>query len=518
MRSGVKLRHASGLREHDLYERAKALRASVDPLLPRVAAGADHERLDRLRDELEAVREARDDARRLERYRRWGDPIARAYAGLLSYYLDRQLPEMLAFSLPSGEVAYAPLSRAPREVEAAVQQSDDPRRLLLAYLDWAKRGYHFFATPKTLWTTGRSPTPPDEVLRAKLASLPYRFVEGSDPAARSCSHLAVGEPRPFLEVGWRGAGVAFRVCRKCVKDDRQLLAALTDGIIVPDPHEEFPVRVVWNVRCSAGDGCVHADLAPPSRSLIRSYELGRLADLGFVEAYDGEIKPRIDGARSATFVAQGVCYGADRERFLDALHPSPVERRALAKALEANDGYFEVDEPSASRALERLWSRHAEAIVGAIVPDPDEAARWIQEAKGSPGRIVELLKRAQRKGEERELLGSLPRYARLSPEAEYVDRVARSFRTHGETGAERTALQALPREGKGRGLAFALLLALGRSRSHDWQFSPTEREFGTSLERFAREVLGAPPERYHEALDRLFHSAGVAEWGERTAE
>ncbi len=111
------------------------------------------------------------------------------------------------------------------------------------------------------------------------------------------------------------------------------------------------------------------------------------------------------------------------------------------------------------------------------------------------------------------MLEALPQYRRLAREAEWVDRIAREHRTRGDSGAERTILQTLPREGKERGLAYGLLAALGRGNAHAWQFSPTEREFGQSLEAHARELLRAPAAEYHAALARLLESAGVVDWG-----
>ena len=51
----ARLRRASGVREHDLVARARVLRESVDPLLPRLAGDAPKDRFDRLRAELEAA-------------------------------------------------------------------------------------------------------------------------------------------------------------------------------------------------------------------------------------------------------------------------------------------------------------------------------------------------------------------------------------------------------------------------------------------------------------------------------
>ncbi|HYA11183.1 MAG TPA: hypothetical protein VEH10_05905, partial [Thermoplasmata archaeon] len=159
------------------------------------------------------------------------------------------------------------------------------------------------------------------------------------------------------------------------------------------------------------------------------------------------------------------------------------------------------------------WNAHAEEIVGAAVPDPEEARRLVDEARGAPGRVAEILKRLQRRSEERELLDTLPRYDRLAPEAAWADRVARAYRVQGEGGAERTVVRTLPREGKERGLGFGFLLALGRSSAHAWQFTPTEKEFGAALQERLSALLRAPPEGYHAALDALLRAAGVVDWG-----
>ena len=504
----------SGIREQDLVARAKVLREKVDGLLPRLTADCPRDRFDRLRSELEDVREDRDDADRLERRSRHGESMARAYAGLLHFYLEPKSPAIVSFPLPGGDASYAALAKTEREAEVAVQQSDDPSRLLLGYVDMTRRGFHFFATRRTLWCTGRSERPPDEFIQEKIGELPYRLVEAGGRRRLFCTHLQTGEPRPYLEVEWPGAEAVFRVCRRCAKPDRHLLAGLSEGVAVPDPSSAFPVSAALNVKCGDGDACVHGRLPPLPKNLVRGYETGKLGDSELLDAYLAELKPRIEKPDRATFVAGGTCFGDRREAFLAALGPTPVERRALERVFRDWTGYFEVDEASASRALERLWGQHAEEIMLAIVRDPAEARRLVDEARGAPGRVAEILKRVQKRSDEQEMLDTLPRYSRLTPEAAWADRIARTYRVQREAGAERTILQALPREGKERGIAFGFLVAFGRGAAHAWQFTPTEQEFGQALAGRARDLLTAAPDRYHAALDQLLSAAGVVAWGE----
>src|ERR1700686_2109094 len=139
----MRARRASGGREGELIQRAGQLRKSFEVLLPELSRDCPPERFDKLRAELQRVREIRDDEKALGKVSRWADPMARAYAGLLKFYLDPELPGVLVAPFPTGEVSFAPLGGAPKEAQVAVQQSDDPRRVILGYLEWARKGFHF---------------------------------------------------------------------------------------------------------------------------------------------------------------------------------------------------------------------------------------------------------------------------------------------------------------------------------------------------------------------------------------
>jgi hypothetical protein len=509
----MRARRASGGRESDLVRRAGKLRDSVAPLLPERVGTGPWAKFDRRREELEAVREARDDEDQLERLAKKGDPMARALAGLLRFYHEPDLPAMLVARYPSGEIPFAPFGRTTREANVAVQNADDPSRLLIGYLDWARKGFHFFATDRTLFCTGRDSAPPAAFLAAQNEAQPYRLSATASGNRYDCPHLVRGDHRPYLAVDWPAAHRGWRVCLACAKHDRQLLSTLTARLAVPKPLREFSVSADLNVECHGGAGCVHANLPELPRGIRKRYLFGRSSDRQLLDAYLEFLRPRLERTRAPVFVAAGVCYGADRGKFVNALSPTPEERTALERTLPSVDGLFEIDEPRASRALERLWPQHAEEIVGAIVSDPKEAERLVREARAAPGRVSELLTRAAKRGAEEARRKELPTYESLAPEAAYVDSVARTFRSRGGAAAEKELLERLPREGKERGLAVGLLTALGRLASHDWQFTDTERNFGASLADLAKPVLSGPAAEYHTALDRLLGTAGVVRWG-----
>ncbi|MGA7922725.1 MAG: hypothetical protein WCA77_01975 [Thermoplasmata archaeon] len=508
----MRARRASGIRESELVQRAKELRETVDPLLPRLTKDCPPERFDRLKKDLEAAREAKDDEKRLERTGRWGDPLVRAYADLLRFYLDPKPPGVLVVPYPGGDVAFAPLGRATKEAQIAVQQYDDPARLMIGYIDWARKGFHFFATRETLYCTGRTSRPPEVFISEHLAGLPYKVQPSGTRGEYLCQHLARSEPIPRLTVEWPDGGVTVSVCRRCTKGDRQLLASLSGGMAIPHPERAHSVDVALNVDCRGGEGCVHRNLPGPSRRILKRYTFGRYGDADLLDAYRSEVLPRVERVSEPLFVAAGVCYGSDADAFLEALHPSPEERMALTAVLPEVRGYFALDQATGSQALEKLWPDHADAIVEAIVPDPERARRLVQEARRAPGRVSDLLHRAARETRERAVLEALPQFGRLTREAAFVDTIARAYRGQGARAAERLIVQTLPGEGKERGLAFGILKALHQDQPHLWQFTPTEQQFGESLAPLAEETLTAPSADYATALGRLLQRAGVAEW------
>ncbi len=510
----MRVRRASGGREGELVRRAATLRESVEPLLPKLGRACPPDRFDRLRSELEEVREAREDDHRLDRMRRWGEPLPRALAGLLKFYLDPELPALVVARFPSGEVPYAPLAKTSHEAEIAVQTGADPERLLLGYLEWARKGFHFFAADASLVCTGPDPAPPEEFKARQLARLSYRVGPDGDGRLR-CPHLVAGEHVPSLSVGWPAAGTTVTVCRRCAKGDRHLLSEMSARMAIPDPESAFPVAVSLEVKCTGPDDCPHRYLPELPRGLRKAYHFGKLADRELLDRYEEEVRPLLERSRAPILVAAGVCYGADRARFIDALRPTAEERTALESVLPEVGGLFEIDEAAASRALEKLWPEHAETIVAAIVPDPERAARLVREAKAAPGRVSELLHRAAKASRERETLDALPAYEALAPEAAFLDAIARAFRSQGAKAAEKALFDRLPREGKERGLAFGLLIVLGRDAAHAWQFTDTERTFGRSLAAALAPLLQDPAAAYDAAMARALGAAGVTDWGRR---
>lgn len=518
-----RLRYTSGGKEGELLSRAKELRKDPELLLPRLTNDCPERPFDKIREALKEVQAAKDDAALLQKLSGRGENLARAYAGLLYFAEERPTSSMVVARYPTGDIPYMPLGSAPKEEQIAVQYYDDPRRLLLGYLRLARGGFlagaglHFYALEDGIVCTGREAAPPQEFVKASLERLPYRLSPSGNKAL-VCAHLARGELEPSLSIHWRSANRTLKVCRRCAKEDAHLISSLSENMAIPDAEGDFEVQAVYPLEHKHAETCPLKELPTLSSSEEKRYRSGRVSDGEFLGSYAKQVEDGLAGLREPVLVAGGRCFNRDVAALIEALNPTPAEKRALKAVLPEVHGPLIVADLSAGKVLEILWKDWATELLGAVGATDDEAARAQAEFQSAPGRVSELLGRLYRHHQETTILAKLPRYRRLNSEAALADQLARLYRIQGGAAVERKIVADNPPEGKIRGVAWAFLLALGRTQGQAWRFSETEQEFGASLQSAAKTLLDADPADYHKALDALLTLAGSPSWGERADE
>ena len=520
-----RIRYTSGGKEGEVLARARALTKDPTLLLPRAPDGSVSPLFPRLVQDLKTVQGHAEDPDQLDRLTFRGEPLARAYAGLLHYAAKRPSLNHQVARLPTGDIPYLPVERVPKEELIAVQYFDDPRRLLLGYLHYARPslfgggGNHFYATEDAVVCTGRSADPPASFVDNALRAVPYRLTSvPGDPGTGSillaCAHLVRGDREPYLEVRWASAHRTLRVCRRCAGEDRHLLASLFGSMVVPDPAGDFEVTVVYPLQHEHREACPAGELSALSRRSEKAYRDGRLADQELVKEHLAEVEGSLRSHRGRLLIGGGRCFGEEVPLFVDALDPTPAERTALRRVLGRREEPLLAPELSAGKVVEALWKDHARELLRAVGASPAEVDRFSAEGR-SGGRAAETLNRVARRRAEEATVAELPRYQELSAEAHLADDLARRYRRGGASDVEHRISVADPPEGKVRGLAWAFLVALGKEQAQAWRFSDTEKEFGGSLAPSAQRLLQAAPAEYHEALERLLIEAGVTRWGRR---
>jgi hypothetical protein len=521
-----RIRYTSGGKEGEVLSRARALAKDPTLLLPRAPDGSLSPLFPRLLQDLKTVQGHAEEPDQLDRLTFRGEPLARAYAGLLHYAAKRPSLNHQVARFPTGDIPYLPVERVPKEELIAVQYFDDPRRLLLGYLHYARPslfgggGYHFYATKDSVVCTGRSADPPTSFVENALGEIPYRLTvlpgeEGwPDGTVLACSHLVRGDREPYLEVRWASARRTLRVCRRCAGEDRHLLASLSGSMVVPDPAGEFEVTVVYPLQHEHREACPAGEPPGLSRRSEKAYREGRLADQELLKEHLAEVEGSLRSHRGRLLIGGGRCFGEEVPLFVDALDPTPAERTALRRVLGRMEEPLLAPELSAGKVVEALWKDHARELLRAVGASPAEVDRFSAEGR-SGGRAAETLNRVARRRAEEATVAELPRYHELSAEAHLADDLARRYRRGGAADVEHRISVADPPEGKVRGLAWAFLVALGKEQGQAWRFSDTEKEFGGSLAPSAERLLKASPEEYHAALERLLTEAGVTRWGRR---
>lgn len=530
-----RVRYTSGGKEGELLTRAKALRKDPTLLLPRLAKGCPDAPFERIRRDLETVKEAKQDSDELHRLSGRGEDLARSLAGLLYYAEEHPDINSAVARHPTGDIPFLPLANASKESLIAVQYYDDPRRLLLGYVHLAKGGFfgggglHFYALEREILCTGREAAPPPEFVRATLERLPYRIAPAAGEATGAgtsgrrdasshvmiCPHLARGDAEAHLIVRWTSVDRTLKICRKCAREDTHLLSSLSESMAIPSLEGEFEVEATLPIDHAHKGACVLTSLPSLSSSLEKRYRAGRLSDAALLKSFGEDVDRSLESVRSTVLVAGGRCYEGNVEDFLEALGPTPVERAALSEVLPTLGRPLICPEARAGKVVELLWKDHSMELLTAAGASPEEARRREAEARSAPGRVAEVLNRMAQHLKEEEAVAQLPSYRDLVPEAALADRLARLMRTSGAPEVERSIARESPPEGKVRGLAWAFLLALGKEGQQAWRFSDTEKEFGEALAPAARKLLHAPAKGYHEALNALLLEAGIPTWGVR---
>ncbi len=372
-----RIRYTSGGKEGEVLARARALAKDPTLLLPRTPDGSLSPLFPRLAQDLRTVQGHAEEPDQLDRLTFRGEPLARAYAGLLHYAAKRPSLNHQVARFPTGDIPYLPVERVPKEELIAVQYFDDPRRLLLGYLHYARPslfgggGFHFYATQEAVVCTGKAADPPASFVEDALRAIPYRLsplpkADGSDGGVLACTHLARGDREPYLEVRWASAHRTLRVCRRCAGEDRHLLASLSGSMVVPDPAGDFEVDVVYPLKHEHREPCPAGEPPGLSRRSEKAYRDGRLADSELLKEHLTEVEGSFRSHRGRLLRGGGRCFGEEVPLFVDALDPTPAERTALRRVLGRSEEPLLVPELSAGKVVEALWKDHARELLRAL--------------------------------------------------------------------------------------------------------------------------------------------------------
>ncbi|UCD14338.1 MAG: hypothetical protein JSW60_02685 [Thermoplasmatales archaeon] len=494
-------RTATKSQEKKLIENSKKLRDNPFIILPECIDESCKKYFVKTRKRLEKISRFADDLDKLEKLSN-KKGLEGAFAGTLSLALSEKAPYLGVLKFPTGDITYAQRGKAEKEKLIAVQHFDDPIWRLLGIKDLAfKKKLHVYSWDKGFVCTGLKANPPKEFVDFIINKLGFSHKNN----VIFCKHINPEKARNqeflneyYLRINWKSTGKVIAICEDCTKSTKNTMFNISKYMLSPDLSYDFEIDVVAQV-------VKRADQKQDTKYL-QDYLSGKLTDHEFIHKNIKKQEEMVKQSEEKILVLDGVSYGSNVKRFVDALKPNKYEKMALEFILEKIEEPLIVSEVSSNKILEMYWDQHAKEFINSIVDDKQMADSLFQ-LDDTPSNILTMVFEYR---ERQKILSKLPQYTSLPPLANFADTVARTYKTFGkkETLSE---IKKKPDTPKGRSLAYAFLLVFRKGEDTKWQYSKQEIEYGEFLKEYAKNLLEAEPQKYSKALQDLLTASGSNE-------
>jgi hypothetical protein len=212
------------------------------------------------------------------------------------------------------------------------------------------------------------------------------------------------------------------------------------------------------------------------------------------------------------FILDNICYGPDMKSFIKALKPTTIEEkiglRAVLKRLE-EPAIFEKSSPG--KVLTYYWKEYGKKAIFAVTKDSKLSKDLFKKYDINKTAPPQILKEANIKIKQRDIISALPKYEKLPDIAQFADDMARIYKTKGVEDTARAIDKYRGGDTKVKSVAYAFLLALDRGSGKKWQYTKTEIDFAQYLKDPVRLLLDAEPDEYHKKLQNVLSATGSTE-------
>jgi hypothetical protein len=495
-------RTAPKSQEKYLIENAKKLQENPFLILPTCTEGNEKYFL-RLRKKLTKIHRYNADEEKLEKLSN-KKGLDGALAGTLLLAISEKAPYLAALRFPTGDITYAQRGKADKEKLIAVQHFDDPVFRLRGIKDIVfTKKLRVYSWDNGYVCTGREARPPAEFIDfiIKKVGLP------STEDVIGCPHIPTEIAKKkeylnldYLRIEWKPAQIIVALCENCTKTTKNTMFAISKYMLQKNLSDDFTIEVMTQV----GKHSVLSDTQKLGH--LKEYLAGSLTDYEFIKKIVKSQKEQVRQTEEKILVLDGVSYGTDVARFVEALHPNTYEKTALEFFLTKNQGPLIVSKTTPSKVLEQYWGQYGNEFLSSIIDDKKMADSLFQ-LDDTPTNIVMLAFEYQQR---RSILSKLPVFDSLPPLAAFVDTVARTYMTFGEKKAL-AEIKKHPDTPKAKSIAYAFLLAFGKGTEVKWKFSKEEIDYGEFLKDHARRLLDVKPEAYSAVLQELLTASGSSE-------
>jgi hypothetical protein len=465
---------------------------------------------------LEKVRGFADDEHKLERLAEHGNEFAKAYAAILLLRKQGKVPYLFTVKSPFGEIAYAIRGNVVKERLIGMQHFDHPRARLVAVMDLVRdRKLHIFSFEDRMVCTGKDPTPPEGFVDYVVGELKTDLVkEGGDYLCRHLCEVKSGKavaPLPHLEIQWKTAGTAIKLCERCARPGENTLLTMLTFMAIPNPRLEFSFTATGGFECEGRCEACRIPVTELDKATSEKYLHGELDDKGLIDKQTLKGLKTIRESGVKVYILGRRCFGKDLDSFIRAMNPTEEERIGLEAVLKRVKGPVVVEGETAAVMLEAFWQEYGEEAMEAVCGDREVACQLIERYRGTKMGPSQLLKEAIACVKQKEIISKLPVYTKLPAVAKFADEMARIYFTRGKEDTARAIERYTSEDSSVKSTAYAFLLVMGIEANRQWLYMKHESEFAEYLLPHARKFLESTPGTYHQNLQALLSATGSTE-------
>lgn len=495
-------RTAPKSQEKYLIENAKKLRENPSLLLPQAADTKGTNCFKKIQKQLDKIYRFRDNEQKLEKLSN-KKGLDGALAGTLLLTITEKAPYLGVMKFSIGDVTFAQRGKADKEKLIAAQHFDDPILRLFGIRDFAlKKKLHVYSWDTHFVCTGKTAQPPHEFIQFLEKKLDFPLQNNTI----LCPHLTAEKVKNkeffnlnYLRINWESAHIIIGICDKCASSTKNTMFEISKYILTPNLSKEFDIDVLAHVISNNTS-------SSRDTKFLSDYLSGAIFDLDFIQKNAKSRAETVKQSKEKLFVYDGTSYGTNIQGFISALQPNEYEEIALQYILEKLEEPLIVSRTTANKILEKYWDTYGKEFLESILHDTTMADSFARLDDTPSNILTHAFAYLQRQ----DILSKLPQFSSLPPFATYLDRVARIYKTFGEQSALQE-IRKRPENPKGKSLAYAFLLTLGKGTDTKWQYSKEEIEYGEYLQSYARKLLDAEPENYIKTLQELLTICGSSE-------
>ena len=306
--------------EKKLVDNAKHLKEDPYLILPDYTDRYSEKYFSKIKKGLDKVIRFKDDSKKLEKLAN-KKGLEGAFAGTLTLAQSEKAPYLAVSKYSIGTVSYAQRGRADKEKLIAVQHFDDPVLRLLGFKDIAlKRRLHIYSWDEGFFCSGLETNPPKEFVKFIIKKIGLNYSNNVATTSDIKPEIARNKKianKNYLRIYWKSADVVIAISEEGAKSTKNTIFNISKYLLVPNLSEYFAIDVVGQVVKK-----IDNDFETKN---INEYLSGEMTDYEFISKNMKHREKTLREADEKILILDGVSYGIDIDRFIQALKPNKFE-------------------------------------------------------------------------------------------------------------------------------------------------------------------------------------------------